>query len=162
MLTIVDNIGEFIVSSRAEIKMTQRLVLTLNSMLSYEVQFPEELASPSPSIYVIETGAFTAEGGQQCVIRNKFSSNKLQIVNITTGQVLTDNVGSYDELGGKVTITGFTPETILSGQSYLTVNAVPANQATVKPLRNYVIKFDSGSSFAQGTVDTQTTKVTLS
>ena len=162
MLTLIDDIGDFIVSSRAEIKMTQRLELTLNSTLSYEVQFPEELSAPSPTEYIIETGAFTFEGGQQCVIRNKFSSNKLQVVNITTGQVLTDNVGTYDELGGKVIITGFTPETILSGQSFLTVNAIPANQATVKPLRNYVIKFDTGSSFAQGTVDTQTTKVTLS
>lgn len=162
MLTLIDDIGDFIVSSRAEIEMSQRIELTLNSKLSYEVQFPEELAAPSPTSHIVQTGAFTFEGGQQCVIRNKFSSNKLQVVNITNNVVLVDNIGSYDELKGKVIITGFTPETILSGQTFLNVNAVPSNQATVKPLRNYVLKFDTGGSFAQGTVDTQTTKVTLS
>ena len=46
-------------------------------------------------------------------------------------------------LGTKI---GMTREFMKSGQS------VPVT----------VIKFDTGSSFAQGTVDTQTTKVTLS
>ena len=162
LLTLVDEIGEFIISSRAEVKMVQRLPLTLNQTLSYTVQYPEELAQPSPTSFIVETGAFTFEGGQTCVIRNKLSSTKLQVVNITNGNVLSDNIGSYDRLAGSVTITGFTPESILSGQSFLNVKVVPENQATVKPLRNYILKFDADASFAQGTIDTQTTKVSLS
>jgi len=37
------------------------------------------------------------------------------------------------------------------------INVTPANQSTIKPLRNYIIGIDPALSFAQGVIDFQNT-----
>ena len=44
----------------------------------------------------------------------------------------------------------------------LKISAVPANESTIRPLRNYVIDIDSGLSFAKAQIDYQNTLNVLS
>ena len=41
------------------------------------------------------------------------------------------------------------------------ISAVPANQSTIKPLRNHILRFDQTNSITTGTIDFQNTVVTL-
>lgn len=161
LLTSIDALGDFVISSRIDVKLQQRLTPTLNEEVSYDVIFPEELAAPNATSYIVSSGAFTFDGGQVCRLRNKLDSTTLEIVNIATNTVQVDNAGTYFPATGKISIVGFQPESIVSGENFIKITVSPANEATVKPLRNYVLKIDTDASFAQSTIDTQSTEVTL-
>ena len=73
--------------------------------------------------------------------------------------VIVDNIGYYDPIEGLVSITGFAP-TAYEGDIFK-VSALPANLATIRPLRNYILNIDNSVSFARAVIDTQNTSVTL-
>ena len=77
------------------------------------------------------------------------------------GTVEVDNIGSYDALKGVVTLTGFNPFSITAGVNYIKISCTPANQATIRPLRSYILDIDQGPSFTTGQVDRQDTDVVL-
>jgi len=81
------------------------------------------------------------------------------MVNID-GDVVVDNIGEYEPGEGKVLLQGFNPVSI-EGGSTLKVSAVPSNQSTVRPLRNYILNLDTDISFAQSQIDYQQTELTL-
>ena len=60
-----------------------------------------------------------------------------------------------------VTITGFGKNVTAFNGSSVKISIVPANQNTIKPLRNYIIKLDEAVSSASGTIDNQNTTTTL-
>ena len=74
------------------------------------------------------------------------------------GTIEIDNAGSYDTAKGTVTLTGFTP-TAFEG-SEIVIEAAPANQSTVRPLRNYILDIDPTSA-SVALLDFQNTAVTL-
>ena len=90
-------------------------------------------------------------------IQNKLNTNTLQIIS-TDGTIEIDNAGSYDTAKGTVTLTGFTP-TAFEG-SEIIIEAAPANQSTVRPLRNYILDIDPTSA-SVALLDFQNTAVTL-
>ena len=94
---------------------------------------------------------------QTCKIQNKLNTNTLQIIS-TDGTIEIDNAGSYDTAKGTVTLTGFTP-TAFEG-SEIIIEAAPANQSTVRPLRNYILDIDPTSA-SVALLDFQNTAVTL-
>ena len=55
---------------------------------------------------------------------------------------------------------GLNPQSI-EGGGQLKISVVPANQAVVKPLRNYVLSFDESRSNAVAIIDYQDTAVSL-
>jgi len=159
LLAQIDDISSAILNSRVSVKLQQRFTPTLNVKTSYNIYFPNELAAPSAVDYTITSSTFRFNG-KVCSIKNKLNTTKLQIIN-SVGEIEVDNIGSFSNLQGKITITGFAPTEITSGVTYLKISAVPSNQSTVRPLRSYILDIDPGPTFATGVVDRQQTKIAL-
>lgn len=157
LLTLIDDFSPAVLNSRIDVKVQQRLTPTLNFLTDYTIDYPMRIAEPDDVNYIIETSRFTFSG-QVCIIRNQLNTPKLQVVN-TAGVVLKDNVGSYNPVAGTVNIRGLNVEAF-QGES-IKISVVPANQSTVKPLRNYIIGVDTSLSFAQGVIDYQTIETSL-
>lgn len=157
LLTLIDDFSPAILNSRIAVKVQQRFVPTLNVLSDYSIDFPMRIAEADDRVYVVESSTFTFSG-QDCIIRNQLNSTKLQVVT-TAGTVLKDNVGSYNPTAGTVSIRGFNASAY-SGVS-IKINVTPANQSTIKPLRNYTLALDEALSFAQGVVDYQNTETVL-
>lgn len=159
MLGRIDDISDAILSSRVDIKVQQRFEPTLNQSLSYKVTFPVTIAAPDDVQTIITSSTFRLDN-KVCLIKNELNKNKL-IITDTLGNVVRDNVGSFDAAKGEIELNGFAPESITSGQAFIKISAKPADESVVRPLRNYVIKLDEDASFASALVDRQTVNVTL-
>jgi hypothetical protein len=159
LLAEIDDISAAILNSRVSVAMQQRFLPALNTITSYDIFFPNELAAPSATQHVVSTSTFRFNG-KVCTIKNKLNDTKLQIIS-STGEIEVDNIGSFDNLQGKVTITGFAPASITAGVDFLKVTALPSNQSTVRPLRSYILDIDQGPSFASGAIDRQQTDIAL-
>jgi hypothetical protein len=109
--------------------------------------------------YVVESSLFNYQGSVARV-RNKLNSTQLQIVS-PADVVLLDNVGSFAPSSGTITLTAFAPGVILSGETFLKFSVLPQNDAVVKPLRNYILDFDSGASVVDGRIDRNETNISL-
>jgi len=159
LLAIIDDVSPAILNSNINIKIQQRFIPTIDEVKSYTIFFPVELAEPD-DINTIVTSSTFVYNGKTCSIKNQLASNKLQVVD-TTGSPVVDNIGSYNDKAGTVTLTGFSPEQITSGNPFIKLSATPANQSTIRPLRNYIIRLDQDVSFASGAIDRQTLQVSL-
>ena len=157
LLTEIDAIDSAILNSKMEIKIRQGFVPTTNVSLSYDINFPVALAEPDDVVSTFESSQFTFNT-QTCSIKNQLSTTKLQIVSID-GTVEVDNIGSYNNLTGVVTLTGFKP-TAFEGDE-ITVSITPANQNTIRPLRNYVLDIDTTKSTSRAVLDFQNTSVSI-
>ena len=142
---LTNNTSSFIVNelSRARNNTSQQLL------------FPVSIAVPDDDTYTISSNEFTYNI-QNCIIRNKLSSNILQIVTAAGGLVIVDDVGNYDAISGTVTVNYFNPTAIQRGLSEIKLSAVPANQSVIDPTRNERIVFDADRS----TVTTVITEAT--
>lgn len=158
ILAEIDDLDEAILNSRMNVKLQQRITPITGTSLSYTINFPATLAQPDDVNRIVTTGRFEFSG-RTCFIRNKLLSKKLEMVNID-GDVVVDNIGEYEPGEGKVLLQGFNPVSI-EGGSTLKVSAVPSNQSTVRPLRNYILNLDTDISFAQSQIDYQQTELTL-
>ena len=160
LLARIDELDTGILNSSITAKIQQRLTPTgdeLNSVTDYVVQFPVELAQPDDVNHIITSSSITFNGNS-CSIKNRLGSNVLQVVK-GDGTPLQDNVGSYNSASGKVNVAGLNISAF-EGDA-IKFSAVPANQSTIKPLRNYILKFDPVLSKATGNIDYQNTAVTL-
>ena len=157
VLALVDDISPAVLNSRMDVKIQQRFTPTLALLSDFTINFPVILADPDDEFYRVTSTRFTF-GGRSCILRNQLSSNKLQIVS-TAGTVVLDNAGTYSTTNGTVNIRGVTFDAY-EGTS-IKISVTPANQSTIKPLRNYILDIDAALSIAQGVVDYQNTEVTL-
>jgi hypothetical protein len=130
-------------------------ISTVSANTSFNVSYPTAIAVPDDDQLVITSSAFVYEG-VNCRIQNKLSSNILQIVALGDQRVVVDNVGSYNSIAGTATITYFIPSSILGGVDYIKLSAVPANQSAIAPVRNNILEYDAGASFARGVQVTAT------
>jgi len=119
---------------------------------------PMEIASPDSLTAKITTNVFTYDN-KLCTIRNQLSSTKLQVVDIDDN-VVVDNIGLYYPQTGRINIVGFAPTAIAVG-SQIQLTTIPANQSTVKPLRNYILDLDPNRTSARGVLDYETTTTAL-
>ena len=157
ILTLVDALDPAILNSKMEVRLRQAIVPTLNVSLAYSLTFPVIIASPSATDYIVKSTNFTFNN-KTCFIRNLLSSNKLQIISVD-GTVEVDNIGSYDQNSGTISLVGFKP-TGFEGNE-LSFNITPANQNTVRPLRNFILDIDTSLSNSLAVLDFQNTQVTL-
>jgi len=148
LLTLIDDIDPGILNSKMGIKMNQRVTPTLGTNQSHTVNFPVALPSPDDVNYIITSSSFTVNS-VLCSIRNLLGSTKLQLVS-QAGEVIIDNLGSYST-NGTVSIEGLTVDS-LSGTTFK-LRAVPANESTITPLRNYIIDNDINDSFVSGVTE---------
>ena len=157
LLSEIDALDVAILNSRMEVKMQREQVIDVGQKLTYTITFPSTIASPDDVNRIITSSSFTLNS-KTCNIRNVLNSNKLEVVD-QDGTIQVDNVGSYDAIKGIVTLTGFGPTSVQG--TGLQINAVPANQGTIRPLRNYILDVDTVNSSSTAVIDTQNTLVTL-
>lgn len=151
MLTLVDEVSPAVLSSRADIKMQQRLTPGLNVERDYTFTFPVPIADPDDIQYRVTSSSFFFRN-QTCQIRNQLNSNKLQVINLATNRTVVDNVGSYSPSLGRVNLIGLQVDSIVGGGTYIKLAVVPANQSAISPVREYILEQDVDRTTAKGVV----------
>lgn len=147
LLTDIDETDASVLSSRATIRMQNRFT-PVSGVSNYTIIFPTAIAMADEELYSITSSTFFFKG-KVCTLRNKLESSVIEIVD-TSGNIVRDNVGSYDGASGEVILSGFVGS-LISG-SYFKITALPANQATIDPLRNNIIAYDASSSSARAVI----------
>ena len=142
------------------VKIQQAFIPTLITTANYSLSFPVKLAAPDDVNRILTSTPFTINGNT-CIIRNILGSTSLEVFDQTADTVISDNIGNYNEVTGVVTITGFGSTVTAFNGSSVKISVIPANQNTIKPLRNYIIKLDESITSASGTIDNQNTNTTL-
>jgi len=156
LLTEIDAVDPSILSSRADIKMQQRLVPTglngagqsislLGISSNYNFYFPQSISQPNNTDYIL-TSTFFRLNGKTCFLRNKLNSRNIQVIEQGSGNAIVDNIGEYF-LDGRVRIIGFAPESILGGNNFIKISVTPGNQSAISPTRNNILLFDDDVSF---------------
>ena len=112
---------------------------------SVNLQFPVPIAIPDDNEYIITSNAFTYQG-TTCLLRNKLSTNIIQIVASAGDDILVDNIGNFNAVDGIVTINNFNPTSISAGLNLIKLAAVPSNQSAIAPTRNEILNFDKDRS----------------
>ena len=155
MLALIDEVSPAVLSSRANIRMQQRLTPALTQEKDYTFTFPVPIADPDDVQYRITSGSFNFRN-QTCQLRNKLSSNKLQVVNLATNKIVVDNVGTYNATLGIVNIIGLQVDSLVGGGTTIKIAVVPANQSAITPLREYILEQDVDRTTAKGVLVTAT------
>jgi len=154
LATEVDSIDNSILSTRIDMKIQMRKVIDTSVKNTFDLNFPAQLAEPDDVFTRVQSNAFTYNG-VTARIKNRPNSNQLSIYDLSD-QILLDNVGSYNTLKGTVSIVGFQPSAILGGGTTLKISAEPKIEGTIKPLRNYILKYETDASSATAIIDRQT------
>ncbi len=133
LLTLIDASDPGVLSSQASIKIQRRFNPSLGESKAYQIVFPTTLASPSSTVYTLQSSEFNYPPGLTCILRNKLGSNIIQVISTTSGKVVVDNIGSYNPSTGSVDLSGFRP----SGASAITIkiSVTPSNQGYVSTIR---------------------------
>lgn len=159
LLSAIDNTDDSILSSSVDVRMENRFtpVYDANTVryitADYQLNFLNKIAHPNEDNPVVTSDNFVYKG-KVASIRNRIGENHSNILEIidTDENVLVTNIGSYDTSKGTVTLNGFTPTSISSGNSYIRIIATPADDNNIKPLRNHVI--DLGFNVVRASADT--------
>ena len=156
LLSQIDDLSTAILNSRIDVKVQQSVPDVLVGFeKDYTVNFPIVLATPDKDEHIITTSSFVYKG-QRVFIKNELGSNRLQIFNLSNEPILF-NVGEYDPNRGRVTINALNIEE----STNLKISAKPANQSTIKPLRNYIVTLDSGMLNVSSVKESGMNKVVL-
>lgn len=180
LLTQIDNLSPAILNSRMTVRIQQRIDITTliteketqlatNGVLpedfdtyyesDHTVKFPVILSEPDNDDHTILSSVFKSNG-QNVTIKNKLGSTQLQLIDLNNVVKVT-NVGSYDPAKGTV----FLSSLVVDKNSYIgngiKISALPANQSTIKPLRNYIITQDEDLSSVISNLYNNDVKVTL-
>jgi len=149
LLSLIDDVDPGVLNSKIDVKMSQRITPILGTSQAHTIIFPASLLNPDDVNITITSSGFFVDS-KLCTIKNALNSTVLQVID-DTGIAVVDDVGSFDA-SGTVSITGLIVESIPGGAS-IKINAVPANQGTVTPLRNYVIDNDTATSSVTGIIE---------
>ena len=164
LLTVVDDADPSILSSRADVRMQQRIQPILTLTENHELSFPVAIKSPTDTeTTVVKTSLFQMNN-QTVYIRNKLTdrvkvskegqvpivferrpSTKLEVVNME-GNVVVSNIGSYDPESGVVSISGLNVQSILSSFDYIKVFVTPANESVVESQFSSILNYDAHES----------------
>lgn len=158
LLAEIDDISAGVLNSRMNVKAQQRISPALGTLSNYNLIFPIAIADPDDVEYIVTSTKFALDD-QICIIRNRLNTSVLEIVNLSGG-VIIDNAGSYNPSRGLVNIVGFNP-TSFEGE-FIKISVKPANESTIRPLRNYTLNIDESLSFAQANIDYEQLQVSLS
>ena len=164
LLTVVDDTDPSILSSRADVRMQQRIQPILTLTENHELSFPVAIKRPTDTeTTVIKTSLFQMNN-QTVYIRNKLTdrvkvskegqvpivferrpSTKLEVVDME-GNIVVSSIGSYDPESGVVTISGLNVQSILSAFDYIKVFATPANESVVESQFSSILNYDAHES----------------
>ena len=145
MLTLIDARDESILSSRSDIKMQSRFV-PRNTTAVQTIYYSAPISAPLDDAYVIQSDTFLYNS-KVCALRNLLESTVIQIIEVSTGLPVVDNIGSYSETNATISLSNFTGR-IITGD-YIRITTLPANPAVINPARNNIIRYDAQSSRAR-------------
>jgi hypothetical protein len=143
LLTVIDDAEPSILSSRADVKMQYRFIPVAGTV-NYTIDFPAGIADPDNTTYVVRSDNFYI-GQKVCYIRNRLNTKIIEVIDISTGSPLIDNIGEYNATTGQITLSNFTG-ILIAGTPYIKITAIPANQATINASRSDVLAFDNFAS----------------
>lgn len=143
LLTRIDDADGSILSSRTSVKMQSRFIPKAG-VVNYEIPFPVGIAVPDDKTYIIRSENFLLNNSI-CYLQNRLNTNDIEVVEISSGTVIVDNIGSYDETSGIISFSSFTG-TLLTGVPSIKITAIPENQATLNATRNNILAFDNSAS----------------
>ena len=147
LLSLIDDVDPGVMNSKIDIELSQRITPILGTSQSHTVAFPVSLAGADDVNLIITSSQFNFDS-VLCSIKNKLNSTTLQVVD-NANNIKVDNVGSFNAGTGIVSLVGLTANSI-PGATFIKIKAVPANQSTITPLRNYVLDNDISTSFVSG------------
>ena len=159
LLTEIDALDPAILSSSIDVKAQLRFSPTIGTVDTFELEFPMRIKEPDDEIHMVTSSIFEYQG-KVAQIKNVLNSTSLNIQDVD-GNILLDNVGEYNPRTGKVSVVGFAPGAFIGGNTFLKVSVVPDNPAVIKPLRNYILRFDATNSSSTATIDNQTTSLVV-
>ena len=155
LLTLVDEVSSAVLSSRANIRMQQRITPTINTSNSFTLTFPGIIAVPAAKAIpvdadlIVKSTTFLVDG-VICRIQNEqyanVATNKLQVVTSGSDTVIVDNIGSFSTTTGVLSIVAFKPTALQGGSTFIKISVVPANQSAIVPERNNIINYDADAS----------------
>lgn len=154
LATEIDALDKAILSSTINVKTQMRFDVVVGTENTGTLYFPMKIRTPDDVFYSVQSDAFEYNG-IPATLKNKLNTTTLQIYDLD-GNMLLDNVGSFSPEKGSVSIIGLNPSQVISGNTYLRVNATPQDDGNIQPLRNYILRLDSNKSSATAKVDRQT------
>jgi hypothetical protein len=175
LLTQVDSLSSAILNSKMSVKVQQRIDLDSQikaieesknalgrPLLSYiekdhTIKFPFLLAEPDKDDHIINSSVFKSDG-KNVVIKNLLGSTQLQLLDLD-GAVMINNIGTYDPVKGTILLNSIRIDKDGYVGTGIRLSAVPANQSTISPLRNYIITLDESVSSTTGYIDAGATRV---
>ena len=95
LLSLIDDLDTAILNSKMTVRMQRPLIPSIGSPLSYTISYPATIAAPDPLDTIVTSTNFTFNT-KNCSIKNKLSSNKLQIVSVDgKGAVLLNIISNH-------------------------------------------------------------------
>lgn len=155
LLTEIDAISTAILSSRAVVKMQQRIVPSTGQEANFNLSFPVPIAVQDDVNYIVSSSTFI-KNNVNCFIQNKLGSTKLQVVSQSDNSIIVDNVGSFTPSTGKINIVGLLIDGYVGTSELIKITCLPSNQSAITPEREYIISFDNARTSAQGILVTAT------
>lgn len=156
LLTLIDAISPAVLSSRADIRMQQRITPTINAENTFTLTFPASIRTPANSDEQIITSSFFYVKnlqGTEKLVKIKNRDNVLQIYEPQTGTVIVDNIGSINYSAGSVSIVSIKPSSIPSGTT-IKISLTPSNQSAIAPTRNNILEYDADNSVISSVITT--------
>ena len=162
LLADIDELDNAILSSKMDVAVQMRLSPTFGqASIAYDLNYPVPLAIPDDRNYIVKSENFYDKNSVLVFVRNKLNTYQLELVNAANGEIVTNNIGSYNALKGIVSLDDFAATSVQSGNTFIKFTVTPQNQAVVRPLRNYILKLDNGKTKSIALTDDQNTEVTL-
>jgi hypothetical protein len=164
LLTLIDESDPAVLSSRASIKMQQRIQPVLTLRENHTLEFPVAIKAATDTTTPVVKSSLFRYNNQTVYIRNKLTdrvkvsaegqvpvvfevlpSTKLEVVD-TDGNVVVSNIGNYEPDNGIVYITGLSVESVLSSNNYIKVFATPANESVIDADFSTILHHDADES----------------
>lgn len=148
LLTIIDGLSPAILSSRANIRMQQRITPVLNAQNTFTLAYPTEIRTPANNDEQIITSSFFYVknlSGVEKLVKLKNNGSAIQIYEPQTNTVIVDNIGTISFSTGVVRLISFKPTSISSG-TQIKISVIPANESAVVPTRNNILQYDNENS----------------
>lgn len=160
LLTEIDAINKAVLNTKIDVKVQMREEVITNDLNTFELEFPCKIMDPDDEFHRVTTDAFEFNG-LVCTVKNRLRSNQLAIMDLD-GNIILDNVGSYNPDTGLVSFIGFEPVRLLSGDTFIRIQVSPQDDSSIQPLRNMILKLETDRSSTTAVIDrqTETLKVT--
>lgn len=160
LITEIDALSPAILNSSMTVKAQRRFTPTLSTIGNYTIDFPIAIAAPDDVNRILTSTSITYDG-KTAILRNRLSSTTIEVFDTVNSVVIEDNVGSYNQTTGVITLTGFGAKLSAYAGDAIKISVTPANQQTIKPLRNYILEVDLSQTTASGTIDNDNTSTSL-